>query len=141
MNSINFESFGTDHDVFFAREILTPYLSSVYFSMVQRGKKNYLCTRRMKQYLDLPELLGLRIVNLINANGDERIDHDEFVDFFLKLTMGTFEQKMKIAFGCYDADHDESISEDEVELILRNLPLTLEERFGSSFNPLHGNRI
>ena len=95
----------------------------------------------MKQYLDLPELLGLRIVNQINANGDERIDHDEFVDFFLQLTMGSFEQKMKIAFACYDADGDESISEDEVELILRSLPLRLEERYGSSFNPLHGNRF
>ena len=91
--------------------------------------------------MDLPELLGMRVVNLINANGDERIDHDEFVDFFLKLTMGSFEQKMKIAFGCYDADGDESISEDEVELILRSLPLRLEERYGSSFNPMHGNRL
>ena len=81
------------------------------------------------------------MVNLINANGDERIDHDEFVDFFLNLTVGSFEQKMRIAFRCYDADGDESISEDEVELILRSLPLRLEERFGASFTPTDGTRI
>jgi len=27
----------------------------------------------------------------MNANGDERIDHDEFVKFFLKMLMGSFE--------------------------------------------------
>ena len=41
--------------------------------------------------MNLPELLGERIVKQINANGDERIDHDEFVKFFLTLLMGSFE--------------------------------------------------
>lgn len=129
------EEFCPEQDVFFTKEILTPYLSSVYFSMVSRGKKNYLSTKKMKQYLDLPELLGQRIVHQINANGDERIDHDEFVRFFLQLCMGSFEQKMLIAFRCFDADNDGSIQEDEVELILRGIPLRNEERIGSSFNP------
>ena len=48
INPIKIEYFGLEHDVFFTKEILTPYLSSVYFSMVSRGKKNYLCTKRMK---------------------------------------------------------------------------------------------
>ena len=60
-----------------------PYLSSVYFSLIGRGQKGYLSASKTKQYLNLPELLGNAIVNQINANGDERIDHDEFVGFFL----------------------------------------------------------
>ena len=43
----------------------------------------------------------------MNANGDERIDHDEFVKFFLTVLMGSLEQKMLIAFKCYDMDGDE----------------------------------
>jgi len=39
--------------------------------------------------LNLPELLGLRFVKCVNANGDERIVHDEFVGFFVRLLMGT----------------------------------------------------
>lgn len=81
----------------------------------------------------MPELIGDRLVKQINANGDERIDHDEFVPFFLKLLMGTLEQKMLIAFRCYDIDGDESISEKEVEIVLKNIP--------STYNPkLHESR-
>lgn len=49
-------------------------------------------------------LIGDRVTRLVNSNGDERIDHDEFVDFFLKVLIGTVEQKMQIAFQCYDVD-------------------------------------
>lgn len=69
----------------------------------------------------------------MNANGDERIDHDEFVKFFLVMLMGTLEQKMYIAFRCYDLDDDESISSEEVKIILKNIPITVEGRYGDSF--------
>lgn len=69
----------------------------------------------------------------MNANGDERIDHDEFVNFFLKMLMGSYEQKMLIAFNCYDVDGDECIDKKEVRVVLRNIPLTIGGRFGASF--------
>jgi len=59
--------------------------------LLARQNKDYLTPVRIKQYLNLPELIGNRLVKLINANGDERIDHDEFVAFMLKLLMGSFE--------------------------------------------------
>jgi len=39
----------------------------------------------------MPELIGERILKQMNSNGDERIDHDEFVKLFLILFMGTLE--------------------------------------------------
>ena len=69
----------------------------------------------------------------MNANGDERIDHDEFVKFMLKLLMGSLEQKMLIAFRCYDVDDDQVITEEEVKIVLLNIPLRVEGRYGSSF--------
>jgi hypothetical protein len=39
--------------------------------------------------LNLPELIADRLLTQINANGDERIDHDEFIGFFLKAFLGT----------------------------------------------------
>ena len=85
------ENLNKEQDAFFIKKILGPYLSSVYFSLLERQSKSYISLERLKLYLNLPELLGDRIVRQINANGDERIDHDEFVAFFLKLFMGTFE--------------------------------------------------
>ena len=41
--------------------------------------------------MNLPKLIGDRMLNQMNSNGDERIDHDEFVLFFLTLFMGTIE--------------------------------------------------
>ena len=70
----------------------------------------------------MPFLLGARICNLINANGDERIDSDEFVLFFLQLLMGSQAQRMKIAFRVYDADNDQTISKEEIRIILKNIP-------------------
>ena len=112
---------------------MSPYLSEVYFGLLERQtRKNYLGIKRTKQYLNLPELIGERVVKLINANGDERIDHDEFVAFFMKALMGTFEQKMYIAFRIYDIDNDQIISEKEVKLVLKGIPIVVEERYGIS---------
>lgn len=79
--------------------------------------------------MNLPEILGDRLVRQMNANGDERIDHDEFVLFMLKMLMGTFEQKMLIAFKCYDVDGDEQISQREVQAVLRNIPSVKDEEY------------
>lgn len=89
----------------------------------------------------MPELIGDRIVRQMNANGDERIDHAEFVKFFLQMLMGPLEQKMLIAFRVYDVDGDESISEEEVKIVLRNIPNQYEERYGNSFAKENLSRI
>ena len=62
----------------------------------------------------------------MNANGDERIDPDEFVGFFLNLLMGTIDQRMQIAFRCYDVDNDQSIDSDEMRIMLVNIPFKTE---------------
>ena len=62
----------------------------------------------------------------MNANGDERIDHDEFVKFLARVLMGNLEQKLLIAFRCYDIDDDQSVSEDEIKIVLKNIPLHVE---------------
>ena len=76
MEEYNYKS---EAERYFINKLLTPYLSSVYFGLIQRQSKGYISIERMNQYLNLPQLLGERMVNQINANGDERIDHDEFV--------------------------------------------------------------
>lgn len=69
----------------------------------------------------------------MNANGDERIDHDEFVKFMIVMLMGNLQQKLLIAYRCYDMNNDEIISPEEVEVILKNVPLHVEGRYGASF--------
>lgn len=81
----------------------------------------------------MPKYIGQRLVAQINGNGDQRIDHDEFVKFFLKLTMGNFDQKILIAFKCYDVDDDQCLDQKEVITVLKNVPIHVEGRYGSSF--------
>lgn len=69
----------------------------------------------------------------MNANGDERIDHDEFVVFLTNVFMGTLEQKILIAFKCYDSEGEEVITEDEIELVLKHIPLYFDNHLGASF--------
>ena len=63
----------------------------MFHSLIQRQSKSYLTFQKAKQYLNLPEILADRLVRQMNANGDERIDHDEFVLFLLRMLMGTFQ--------------------------------------------------
>lgn len=71
----------------------------------------------------MPEFLAERICCQINANGDERIDHDEFIAFFLKATLGSKNQKMMIAYQCYDSGGDQQISKEELRLLLKHVPI------------------
>ena len=61
-NQIKIENFHIDKDPFFIKEILIPYLSCVYFSMISKGNKDYLSITKTKSYLNMPELIGDRLV-------------------------------------------------------------------------------
>jgi len=63
----------------------------------------------IKEYLNLPELLGKRIINQINCVGKEKVEQNEFVRFFLRMFMESLEQKMLITIKCYDSNKDEAI--------------------------------
>ena len=41
---------------------------------------------------------------------------------------------MLIAFRIYDVDNDENISQKEVEIVLRNIPISVDSRHGISFS-------
>ena len=129
------EVFDNQQDSHFIRKLLIPYLSSVFLNLLERagGEKNYLHCNKVKEYMGLPEIVGSRIIRLINANGDERIEHQEFVDFFLEFLVGSKEQKMMIAFLCYDLDKDGSVDLDEVKHVLKHIPLSDGDRTGISF--------
>ena len=77
-------------DSYYVKKMLIPYLSTVYYALVSRqANKDYLSAMTTLHYLGLPEIIGERIMYQINVNGDERIDHDEFVDFFVQAAMGS----------------------------------------------------
>ena len=73
----------------------------------------------------------------INENGDERIDHSEFVSFFLRLLEGTTAQKMLIAFRVYDFEDDQAITPEAVKFVLKSLPSSWAARYGISFPDDH----
>ena len=111
--------------------MLIPYLSMVYYKLVSRqSNKDYLSALTTKHYMNLPDYIGERIIHQINANGDERIDHDEFVEFFVQCCMGSKLQKMMIAFNVYDHDNNKQISAEEVKHINFHIPLMVEKRYG-----------
>jgi Ca2+-binding EF-hand superfamily protein len=47
--------------------------------------------------------------------------------------MGNFDQKILIAFKCYDVDDDQCLDQKEVITVLKNVPIHVEGRYGSSF--------
>mgnify|MGYP002634219741 CR=1 FL=1 len=120
-------------DQYFLKKMVVPYLSSVFFGLVQRGTKDYVTLAKTKQYLNLPVAIAEAVCKQINANGDERIDHDEFVGFMIDVLMGSLEQRMMIAFKCYDPERNEFINMEDVKQLLKYVPINLEPRTGLSF--------
>ncbi len=121
-SSLKVETFDSDQDRFFIKNLLSPYLSQVYSSLMQVQKKDYLSLDKLKAYLNLPEFIAEQLVKQANTNQDERIDHVEFVGFFLRIFMGSLDQKLAIAFRCFDQDGDGVLEQEEVELVLKNIP-------------------
>mmetsp|Transcript_17644 Transcript_17644/g.27301 ORF Transcript_17644/g.27301 Transcript_17644/m.27301 type:complete len:156 (-) Transcript_17644:603-1070(-) len=76
----------------------------------------------MKHYLNLPEVLALRIVKQINVSQNQRVSRAEFVSFFLRVFMGSLDQKLAIAYNCFDQDGDNVLEQEEVEIVLKNIP-------------------
>lgn len=66
-------------DSYFIKKMMVPYFGQVYQALIDKSTKSYLDIKKTKQYLALPEPIADRICQQINANGDERIDHDEFI--------------------------------------------------------------
>ena len=62
LHIVQVEKFNTEQDGYFIKHILTPYLSSVYYSLINRTNKDYLGIKRTKQYLNMPDLIGERLV-------------------------------------------------------------------------------
>jgi len=85
-------------DLLFLRDFATPYFSSVYQSLVNQGNGGILEVARVKRYLNLPEIIFNRIIGIMNENGDDRIDHEEWLIFFLRLTCSSHRQRMYLVF-------------------------------------------
>ena len=56
------ENYMEEQDKYFVKSLLTPYLSTVYCELINRQNKDYLSMSKMKSYLNLPVLIGDRIV-------------------------------------------------------------------------------
>ena len=99
---VKIQEFNQEQDIYFLKKMAIPYFSEVYYGIISRGTKDYITLARTKQYLNIPEPICERICSQINANGDERIDHNEFIEFMVTAMMGNLQQKLWIAFKCFD---------------------------------------
>ena len=96
-------------DVVFIRDFVVPYFSEVYNSLMHKDGLGYLREESIKIYVNLPEILGNRLMQLINANGDQLIDHDEWLEYMLNLICGSFEKRLFIVFQIFDLSKEEII--------------------------------
>ena len=71
---------------------------------------------------------------IMNENEDDRIDHEEWLIFFLKLTCSSLRQRMYFVFQIFDIQNSQILRPDFVKIILKHLPLFAEgSRYGLSF--------
>ena len=110
-------------DIVFLRDFMVPYLSNVFRSLLVQSRTEYLPLWRIREYLGLYGILGRRVVDIMNENGDERIDHDEWLPFMLNLIYGSFEQRIFMVFKIYDVDNSGILQPEFMRLFLRHIPI------------------
>ena len=119
-------------DTSFLKHFAAPYFSQVYKAML--GQREYLSVEGIREYMNLPEPIFQRVLICLNPNGDDRVDHDEFLDFFLSLTSASLDKRLQLIFRLYDVDFTECLQQDQLQLFLQAVPLFTEGlRFGHSF--------
>ena len=79
----------------------------------------------------LSEVVGNRLMQIINIDGDPLIDHDEWLQQMLTLLCGNFETRLFIVFQIFDLNKEEILRPKNMKLILKHLPI----RIGS---PVYG---
>ena len=77
----------------------------------------------MLEYAALPGILGDRLFQVFDTNGDNYIDLNEFVNGFSKIYCTSFEEKCRLVFDIYDFNHDGCISKEDIQALLQFMPL------------------
>jgi Ca2+-binding EF-hand superfamily protein len=82
---------------------------------------------------------------LINANGDSTIDHDEWLEYLLKMICGNFDRRLFIVFQMFDLNNDQVLKPENMKLLLKHVPIRRDHmHFGISHeneNDSHRSRI
>jgi hypothetical protein len=73
----------------------------------------------------LSEIVGNRLMQLMNVNSDPLIDHDEWLQYMLTLLCGNFQTRLFIVFQIFDLNQDEILRPKNMKLILKHLPIRL----------------
>ena len=95
----------SENDVTFLRDFVTPYFSDVFYAQTKHEKSSFLSAFTLKSYLNLPEILGIRIVQVMNNTDDERIFYSQWMKFMLTLTCGSFLNRLLIVFNLFDVEN------------------------------------
>lgn len=112
----------------FIRDFVVPYLSEIYHSLDKIENLGYVREETIKRYLSLNEVVGNRLMQLINANSDPLIDHDEWLEYMLMLLCGSFERRLFIVFQIFDLNKEEIVRPQNMKLILKHLPVLREQQ-------------
>jgi hypothetical protein len=89
----------------------------------------------LRIYFNLPELVFTRVLKIINVSCDDKVDHTEWLNFFLKLTCGSLQHRLHLVFSIFDLTDNEFLRKECVKLLLSHFPLYDDDsRFGESFD-------
>lgn len=71
----------------------------------------------------------------MNENGDERIDHDEWLPYMLNLMIGSFDQRAFLVFNVYDIDRTGLLKPEYMKLFLRHIPIYVQgKKYGITYD-------
>lgn len=71
----------------------------------------------------MPGLIGERLANVLDLNGDGYAGKEEFISGSCRLLSQNFEDNIRLVFQLYDFDKDNLISAEDVRVLLSHVPL------------------
>jgi hypothetical protein len=102
------------------------YLKEVFKDLADRtesNKKNGISKITFFEYMKLPVLIGEKLFNALDKDGDNYLNAKEFTEGLLKLYNGNFQETVEVVFNMLDFNKDGKVSKGDVKVLLSYLPL------------------
>lgn len=104
------------------------YLAEIWRDLAKRSddKKKGINKITFSKYYELPGLISERLFSVFDANRNDYLDPNEFINGMTTLFTTSFDNLVGFIFHFYDFDHDGLITKEDVRVVLSYVPLNAQ---------------
>jgi Ca2+-binding EF-hand superfamily protein len=100
------EDYDPVEDKIFVEKVVTPFMTDIYNDFKMRGgsKSTGISRSQFLDYSNLSEVIAMRIFSIFDADGDDVLNEDEFIQNIIAIFVAPLEAKLTFCFRIFDIE-------------------------------------